>query len=114
MRKFNVTLNGKTYEVAIEEIDPDTPLTAAKTDTRTDIPTDADVGATRIYAPVSGTIVSVPVSAGDTVKKGDVICTLEAMKVESIITAPADGQLVTVNVIKGIQVTGGCLLATMN
>ena len=114
MRKFNVTLNGKTYEVAVEEIDPDTPLSITKTDTRTDIPTDTEIEGVRIYAPVSGTIVSVPVAAGDTVKKGDVICTLEAMKVESIITAPSDGKLVAVNVQKGIQITGGCLLAIMN
>ena len=114
MRKFNITLNGKTYEVLVEEVDPDSAPIPVKTETKSDINAFSDVGSVRIYAPVSGTIVNISVAVGDTVKTGDVICTLEAMKVESIITAPADGKIVTVNVLKGIQVTGGCLLATMN
>ncbi len=114
MRKFNITVSGKTYEVLVEEVDLDATPLPMKTETKTEIPTENSVGSIRIYAPVSGTIVNVAVNEGDVVKKGDVICTLEAMKVESIITAPTDGRLITVNILKGIQVTGGCLLATMN
>ncbi len=115
MRKFNITVSGKSYEVLVEEVDLDvTAPLPTKTETKTEIPTESSVGNIRVYAPVSGTIVSVAVNEGDFVRKGDVICTLEAMKVESIITAPSDGKLVTVNILKGIQVTSGCLLATMN
>ena len=115
MRKFNLTVSGKSYEVLVEEVDLDVTVpTPAKTETKTEIPTEGSVGSIRIYAPVSGTIVNVAVLEGDYVRKGDVICTLEAMKVESIITAPSDGKLVSVNILKGIQVTSGCLLATMN
>jgi len=114
MRKFSITLNGKVYEVAVEELDTDgavAPL--SKTETKTEIPTESG-GATRIYAPISGTILSVDVAEGQLLKKGDTICTLEAIKVTNIITAPADGRIVTVNIKKGLQVTGGFLLATMD
>lgn len=115
MRKFSITLNGKVYEVAVEELDADgaaAPL--SKTETKTEIPTESAGGATRIYAPISGTILSVDVAEGQLLKKGDTICTLEAIKVTNIITAPTDGKIVTVNIKKGLQVTGGFLLATMD
>ncbi len=115
MRKFRITLNGKSYEVGVEELDTDTVDVAPKAETtRTDFTAEIpEVGHTRIFAPVSGTILSVAVAAGQTVKRGDVICTLEAMKVESLITAPTDGKILSVNVTKGIQVTGGALLASI-
>ncbi len=117
MRKFRISLNGKSYEVAVEELDteetPSVPVAETRT-SRTDFTLEEEkVGHTRIYAPVSGTILSVSVSVGDSVKKGDIICTLEAMKVESLITAPVDGTVLSVNVAKGIQVTGGALLASI-
>ena len=115
MRKFSITLNGKTYEVQVEELDTEgavSPL--AKTETKTEIPTEPLGGSTRIYAPISGTILTVDVAEGQTVKKGDTICTLEAIKVTNIITAPTDGRVATVNIKRGLQVTGGFLLATMD
>ncbi len=114
MRKFRITLNGKSYEVGVEEIDADAVQAPEKTETRTDFTAEIpEVGQKKIFAPVSGTILSVAVTPGQTVKKGDVICTLEAMKVESLITAPTDGKILSVNVAKGIQVTGGALLASI-
>jgi biotin carboxyl carrier protein len=61
-----------------------------------------------------GTILNVKVSAGQTVKKGDTICVLEAMKMENDIPAPCDGVIASINVQKGASVNAGDVLATLN
>jgi biotin carboxyl carrier protein len=61
-----------------------------------------------------GTILDVKVSAGQSVKKGDVICVLEAMKMENDIPAPCDGVIASVNVQKGASVAAGDLVASIN
>ena len=53
---------------------------------------------------MQGTILDVKVKAGDAVKAGQVLCILEAMKLENEIKAPSDGTVVSVNVTKGQQV----------
>jgi biotin carboxyl carrier protein len=60
-----------------------------------------------------GTILDVKVSAGQAVKKGDVICVLEAMKMENDIPAPCDGVVATVNVQKGASVAATDVIATL-
>ena len=54
-----------------------------------------------------GTIVKVNVSAGQAVKAGDVLCVLEAMKMENDITAPKDGTVTQVVAAKGASVSTG-------
>ena len=56
----------------------------------------------------------VNVSVGDTVKKGDVLCVLEAMKMENDISAPGDGTVASVNVQKGASVQTDDVLVTLN
>ena len=51
-----------------------------------------------VEVPITGKIVSVNVKAGDEVKEGDVLCTLESMKMENPILAPVDGTIVEVGV----------------
>ena len=51
-----------------------------------------------VEVPITGKIISVDVKAGDTVKEGDVICTLESMKMENPILAPVDGTISQVGV----------------
>jgi biotin carboxyl carrier protein len=51
-----------------------------------------------IEVPITGKIVSVSVKAGDAVKEGDVICTLESMKMENPILSPVDGTVTEVSV----------------
>ena len=60
-----------------------------------------------------GTIVSVNVSDGQAVKKGDVLVVLEAMKMENEIKAPADGTVTSVAVSKGESVDTGATLVTI-
>ena len=61
-----------------------------------------------------GKILAVKASAGQAVKKGDVIMVLEAMKMENDIVAPQDGTIATINVSVGDSVEPGSALATMN
>ena len=61
-----------------------------------------------------GTILQVKVTAGQAVKKGDVICVLEAMKMENDIPAPCDGVIASVTAQKGASVSAGDILASLN
>ena len=65
-------------------------------------------------APMPGNILDVKVKPGDSVKAGDVLLILEAMKMENEISAPQDGTVASVNVRKGDVVNSGDLLCTMN
>ena len=122
MKKYNITVNGNTYEVYVEEADASsapiaapvasTPAPAAKPAAPKAAPTAA--GANKVTAPMPGTILQVKVSQGQSVKKGDVICVLEAMKMENDIPAPCDGVIVSINVQKGASVGAGDILASIN
>ena len=122
MKKYNITVNGNTYEVLVEEADASTPVTysapvaAPVAAPKAAAPKAAPAagGAVKVTAPMPGTILAVKVSAGQQVKKGDVICVLEAMKMENDIPAPCDGVVASVNTSKGATVNSGDLLATIN
>jgi biotin carboxyl carrier protein len=60
-----------------------------------------------------GTIVKVPVKAGQAVKKGDVLCIFEAMKMENEVMAPRDGVVSSVNVNEGATVNSGDVLLVL-
>ncbi len=133
MKKYNITVNGNTYEVFVEEADgsvaapvaapvavPAAPIAAAPVAAPAAAPKAAApaaagaAGATKVTAPMPGTILDVKVSNGQAVKKGDVICVLEAMKMENDIPAPCDGVIASVNVQKGASVSAGDLVASIN
>jgi biotin carboxyl carrier protein len=123
MKKYNITVNGTTYEVIVEEAGsataqapvfsaPATP-TIARTETKT-APAPVAGGANKVVAPMPGTILDVKVSVGQSVKKGDVVCVLEAMKMENDIPAPADGVVASVNVQKGSSIAANDVIITLN
>ena len=124
MKKYNITVNGTTYEVVVEEVGEvaaapvySAPVVQAPVVTPSAAPkaTAAPVAAdaTAVTSPMPGTILEVKVSAGQTVKKGDVICVLEAMKMENDIPAPCDGVVSSINVQKGASVGAGDVIATL-
>ena len=121
MKKYNITVNGNTYEVLVEEADASTPVTYSAPAAPVAAPKAAPKaaapvagGAVKVSAPMPGTILAVKVSAGQQVKKGDVICVLEAMKMENDIPAPQDGVIASINVQKGASVNAGDVLASLN
>jgi len=129
MKKYNITVNGTTYEVVVEEagevaapltycapVAPATPVApkAAAPAAAPKAAPAAPAGATSVTSPMPGTILNVKVSAGQSVKKGDVICVLEAMKMENDIPAPCDGVVASVNVQKGASVSAGDVIASIN
>jgi biotin carboxyl carrier protein len=61
-----------------------------------------------------GTIMKINVAVGAAVKKGDVICVLEAMKMENDIVSPVDGTVASINVTKGASVNTDEVVATIN
>lgn len=127
MKKYNITVNGTTYEVVVEEAGSvasapvaapvfTAPVAAPVAAAAPAAPkaTAAAGGANKVTAPMPGTILDVKVSVGQSVKKGDVICVLEAMKMENDIPAPCDGVIASVNVQKGASVAANDVLATLN
>ena len=71
-------------------------------------------GAVKVTAPMPGNILKVNVEVGQKVSKGDVLCILEAMKMENDIPCPQDGTVASVNVQKGATVNSGDVLVTLN
>ena len=101
MKKYKVNVNGTVYEVEIEEISG----AAAAAPAAPAAP--AAAGGEVVAAPMPGNILAVNVKAGDTVKKGQVLVVLEAMKMENEIVCPRDGTVVSVSVTKGASVVTG-------
>ena len=113
MKKYRVNVNGTVYEVELEEITGAAPAAAAPVATPAAAPAAAPAGGEKVCAPMPGTILSVNVSNGSAVKKGDVLMILEAMKMENEIMAPCDGTVTSVAAAKGAAVESGALLCTI-
>ena len=113
MKKYRVNVNGTVYEVELEEITGAAPAAAAPVAAPAAAPAAAPSGGEKVCAPMPGTILSVNVSNGSAVKKGDVLMILEAMKMENEIMAPCDGTVTSVAAAKGAAVESGALLCTI-
>lgn len=120
MKKFNIKVNGISYEVEIEEVKEGAPQAAAPQVTKVtpkvaapkvEAPkapakeaVAAGAGEHSIDAPMPGKIVKVLVKEGQSIKAGDVLLVLEAMKMQNEIPADADGTVKAVNVEAGQNV----------
>ncbi len=115
MKKYNITVNGNTYEVEVEEVSAESSAPAAAPTEKKEAPkkSAAKVSGTPITAPMPGTILNVKAAVGQKVKKGDVLCVLEAMKMENDIPALCDGTVTSVNAAKGASVASGDVLFTI-
>ncbi len=129
LRKFKINVNGKSYEVEVEEmLDGSAPInrnvqTADLVQPQSNSPVQPQAvqtktsavpaTATSVKAPMPGTIMSVNVNQGDTINEGEVICILEAMKMENEIMAPKSGKVVALNITKGASVNSDDILAAI-
>jgi len=124
MKKFQITFKGQVYELDVEEIggsasvvnktvsvpvSPSVPPAATLTPKVTPKAT-TPAGANTILAPMPGKILGVNVKKGDDVKRGDVICILEAMKMQNEIMATQDGKVAEIRITVGQTVSTGDVL----
>ena len=133
MKNLKITVNGTVYDVQVEEVSGSAPGAAASAPVapaakaaapapaqasapaapapapKAAVPADAEL----ISSPMPGTIVSVNVTPGQAVKKGDVLLVLEAMKMENEIMAPHDAAVAAVHVNKGHSVDSGTPLVSL-
>ncbi len=120
MKYYNITVNGVAYSVSVEETAAGAAPVAAAAPAAPAAPKAAPApaagaaGAVSVKAPMPGNILDVKVKAGASVKAGDVLVILEAMKMENEIVAPQDGTVASINVNKGDTVNSGDVLVSMN
>ncbi len=67
----------------------------------------------KVEVPITGHIISVDVKVGQAVKEGDLICTLESMKMENPILAPVDGTILEIGVKEDQVVKPGDVIAVI-
>jgi glutaconyl-CoA decarboxylase len=139
MKKFNVTVNGKSYAVEVEEVGaaqgsftytPVQPATAVQAPAAAPQPSPApqaapavaapapkasvgEVSGELLTAPMPGTILDIKVTEGQTVKAGELILILEAMKMENEIVSPKDGVVNKIHTSKSSTVSTGEPLVTI-
>lgn len=126
MRKFNITVNGKTYAVDVEEVGgvqtsapiapapAPAPAPAAAPAPKAAPAPSGSMGAKKVTAPMPGTIMSVKVNVGDTVKADTLVAVLEAMKMENEIFAGVEGTVASVNASSGASVNSGDVIISVN
>ena len=126
MRNFNITINGKTYQVGVEEVGATAPVATpvapvapvATAPVATPVapvatkPAAVPASGEKVLSPFPGLIKNLLVAEGATVKKDEPILVLEAMKMDNDITAPCDG-VVSFRVAKGANVESDSILAVI-
>lgn len=123
MKNYTITVNGTVYEVSVEEggagsapVRAAAPKAAPKAAPAAAAPKAAAgaAGSVEVTASVPGKVFKIEANVGATVKAGDPIVILEAMKMEIPVVAPEDGTVASINVAVGDAVESGDVLATMN
>ena len=115
MKEYIITVNGKNYDVVVEERGGSivsSPTMASVPDKPAE--TTGGKGDIEIKAGAAGKVFKVEAPVGTNVHKGQTIVVLEVMKMETPVVAPQDGKIVTIEVSEGQNVDSGALLATMN
>lgn len=113
MKIYKIKVNGKTYKVeleSIEEVATTTKAEAPKAAAPAAAPVASGEGDKQIVAPLQGQLTQIKVKVGDTVKKGQTVAIIEAMKLENEVLSPVDGEVSEILVSKGKTVANKELL----
>ena len=120
--KLNITIDGKTYEVEVEAAEPEAPagqnfsgvnigsapLRVPASAPAAPAPVGPAVNEDKVCrSPVSGIVVRITAQVGQTLQPGDILLVLEAMKMETNITAPSAGKIAAIRVNQGDGVQAG-------
>ncbi len=126
MKNYRITVNGTSYDVSVEELSGGAAPVAAPVAAAPVVapapaaapaapaPAAGGAGSVKVSSPMPGKILAVKANVGDSVKKGQVILILEAMKMENEVVAPEDGTIASIDVTVGASVESGDTLATLN
>lgn len=131
MKKYNVTVNGVTYEVLVEEAGEIASAPAAQAPAAAPAAPAAQApaapkaapaaapkasgsaGSIKVTAPMPGTILKMNLKVGDVVKANDLVCILEAMKMENEIFAAEGGTVKSIDAPQGTSVNSGDVIITL-
>lgn len=131
MKNYTITVNGNVYNVTVEEgttagvVQNAAPVAAPKAPAApkaAPAPAAAPAapkasgtaGSIRVEAGAAGKVFSIAANVGQSVKKGDAVVVIEAMKMEIPVVAPEDGTVASIDVAVGDAIEAGALLATLN
>lgn len=142
MKSYTITVNGNVYDVTVEErvggvapvaapVAPVAPVAAAPVAAPVAAPAAAPVaapavapapapkaagsaGSIEVKAGAAGKVFKLETSVGQSVKKGDTVLIIEAMKMEIPVVAPEDGTVASIDVAVGDPIDAGTVLATLN
>ncbi len=124
MKNYTITVNGNVYDVTVEEKGAGTapaaaPVMAAAPAAPKAAPAAAPkaaagAGAIEVKAGAAGKVFKIEANVGQSVKKGDAVVIIEAMKMEIPVVAPEDGTVASIDAAVGDPVEAGAVLATLN
>lgn len=125
MKNYTITVNGNVYDVTVEENGAGTvPMQAAAPKKAAPAakapaapkaaPKAAGAGSIQVKAGAAGKVFKIEANVGQSVKKGDPVVIIEAMKMEIPVVAPEDGTVVSIDAAVGEAIEAGAVLATLN
>ncbi len=122
MKNYTITVNGNVYDVTVEEgtgSASSAPAAAPKAAPKAapaapKAAASAGAGSVRIEAGAAGKVFKIAANVGDSVKAGDAVVIIEAMKMEIPVVAPSDGTVASIDCAIGDPCAAGQLLATLN
>lgn len=126
MKNYTITVNGNVYNVVVEEgttagapvvsapVAPKVAPAAAPKAAPAPAASAGGAGSIKVEAGAAGKVFKIEANVGQSVKKGDAVVIIEAMKMEIPVVAPQDGTVASIDVAVGDAVEAGAVLATLN
>lgn len=116
MKNYTITVNGNVYDVTVEEAGAGAaPAARAAAPAKAAAkPAASAAGSIEVKAGAAGKVFKIEANVGQSVKKGDAVVIIEAMKMEIPVVAPEDGTVASIEVAVGDAIESGAVLATLS